>query len=141
MASLHVSGQRGEPGAGPPPFEQPAGRRLGPQAAARSVYRDLCLGHWQHAAQPFPGGLVGAGLPDAPGAAAALGDHLPPGGARSRKDTGRGCRQDLASAPQQCHHALYPLQTQGAQRGALPAEPRQDTHANVLPTSARGAHP
>lgn len=142
MASFHLFlGQRGEPGAGPPAFEQPPGRGLGPQAAARPVYRDLCPGHWQHAAQPVPGGLVCSGLPSPSGAAAALCDHLPPGGSWGRKDTGRVHWQDLAPAPQQCHHALNPLQTQGAQWRTLPAESSQDTHANVLPTSARRTHP
>lgn len=139
---FHLSiGQRGEPGTGPPAFEQPPGRGLGPQATARPIYRDLCPGHWQHAAQPVPGGLVCSGLPSPPGAAAALRDHLPPGGSWGRKDTGRGRWQDLAPAPQQCHHALYPLQTQGTQWGSLPTEPSQDTNANVLPTSARRTHP
>lgn len=142
MASFHLSlGQRGEPGTGAPAFEQPPGRGLSPQAAARPVYRDLCPGHWQHAAQPVPRGLVCSGLPSPSGAATALCDHLPPGGSWGRKDTGHGRWQDLAPAPQQCHHALYPLQTQGAQWGSLQAEPSQDTHANVLPTSARRTHP
>lgn len=44
--SFHLSiGQRGEPGTGPPAFEQPPGRGLGPQTAPRPVYRDLCSGH------------------------------------------------------------------------------------------------
>ncbi len=142
MASSHLSlGQRGEPGTGPPAFEQPPGRRLGPQAAARSVYRDLCPGHWQHAAQPIPRGLVCSGLPRPSGATAALCDHLPPGGSWGRKDTRHGHWQDLAPAPQQCHHALHPLQTQGTQWGSLPAEPSQDTDANVLPTCARRTNP
>lgn len=134
-------GQRGEPGAGPPAFEQPPGRRLGSQAAARPVYRDLCSGHWQHAAQPVPGGLVCKGLPSPSGASTTLCEHLPPGGSWDRKDTRCSRWQDLATAPKQCHHALYPLQTQSTQRGALPAEPSQDTHANVLPTGARRTHP
>lgn len=139
--SFHSVGQRGEPGAGPPTFEQSPGRGLGPQAAARSVHRDLCPGHWQHAAQPVPGGFVCPRLPCPPGAAAALCDHLPAGRSRGWKDNELRSWQELAPAPQQCHHALYPLQTQGAQRRAVPAEPSQDTHANVLPTSARRTHP
>ncbi|XP_040034696.1 glutamate receptor ionotropic, delta-1 isoform X4 [Gasterosteus aculeatus] len=135
------TGQRGEPGTGPPPYEQPPGRGLGPQTAAGTIHRDLCPGHWQHAAQPVPGGPVRPGLPRSPGAAAALCDHLPPGGPRGRKDTRRRLWQDLAPAPQQCHHALYPLQTQGTQWGALPAEPSQNTHANVLPTGAKRTNP
>ncbi|XP_005474351.1 glutamate receptor ionotropic, delta-1 isoform X1 [Oreochromis niloticus] len=135
------TGQRSEPGTGPPTFEQPPGRGLSPQAAARSVYRDLCPGHWQHATQPVSGGFVCSGLPSPSRTTATLCDHLPPGGSWGRKDTGRVRWQDLAPAPQQCHHALYSLQTQGTQRRALPAEPSQDTHANVLPTSARRTHP
>lgn len=134
-------GQRSEPGTGPPTFEQPPGRGLSPQAAARSVYRDLCPGHWQHATQPVSGGFVCSGLPSPSRTTATLCDHLPPGGSWGRKDTGRVRWQDLAPAPEQCHHALYSLQTQGTQRRALPAEPSQDTHANVLPTSARRTHP
>lgn len=136
-----ILGQRGEPGTGPPPFEQPPGRGLGPQTASRSVYRDLCPGHWQHAAQSVPRGLVSSRLPIPSGATATICDHLPPGGSWGRKDTGRIRWQDLAPAPQQCHHALYPLQTQGTQRGALSPESGQDTHANVLPASARRTHP
>lgn len=132
----HSVGQRGEPGAGPPTIEQSPGRRLGPQAAAGSVHRDLCPGHWQHAAQPVPGGFVGP-----PGATAALCDHLPAGGSRGWKDNELRRWQELAPAPQQCHHALYPLQTQGAQRRAVPAEPDQDPHADVLPTSAGRTRP
>lgn len=116
-------GQRGEPGTGPPSFEQPHGRRLGSQATARPVYRDLCPGHGQYAAQSVPGSLVCSRLPSSPGAATALCDHLPPGGSWGRKDT-RCCHwQELASAPQQCHHALYPLQTQGTQWRTVPPEP------------------
>ncbi|XP_047459706.1 glutamate receptor ionotropic, delta-1 isoform X1 [Mugil cephalus] len=140
-AEVLDTGQRGEPGTGPPAFEQPPGRGLSPQAAARPVYRDLCPGHWQHATQPVPRGLVRSGLPNPSGAAATLCDHLPPGGSWGRKDTGRGRWQELAPASQQCHHALHPLQTQGAQRGTLPSESSQNTHANVLPTSARRTHP
>lgn len=136
-----ILGQRSEPGTGPPTFEQPPGRGLSPQAAARSVYRDLCPGHWQHATQPVSGGFVCSGLPSPSRTTATLCDHLPPGGSWGRKDTGRVRWQDLAPASEQCHHALYSLQTQGTQRRALPAEPSQDTHANVLPTSARRTHP
>lgn len=139
--SFHLLlGQRGEPGTGPPAFKQPPGRGLGPQTAPGPVYRDLCLGHWQHTAQSVPGGLVCSGLPNPSGPTATLCDLLPPGGSWGRKDTGPTHWQDLAPAAQQCHHALYPLQTQGAKRGALPAESSQDTHANVLPTSARRTH-
>lgn len=137
----HSVGQRGEPGAGPPTFKQSPGRRLGPQAAARSVHWDLCPGHWQHAAQPVPGGFVSQRLPGPPGATTALCDHLPAGRSWGWKDNKFRRWQELAPAPQQCHHALYPLQTQGTQWRAVPAEPSQDTHANVLPTSARRTHP
>ncbi|XP_047207846.1 glutamate receptor ionotropic, delta-1 isoform X2 [Girardinichthys multiradiatus] len=64
-----------------------------------------------------------------------------PGEPWGRKDTGSSRWQDLAPAAQQCHNALYPVQTQGTQRGALPAEPSQDPHADVLPTGARRTHP
>lgn len=137
----HSVGQRGEPGAGPPTFKQSPGWRLGPQAAARSVHRDLCPGHWQHAAQPVPGGFVSPRLPIPSGATAALCDHLPAGRSWGWKDNEFRPWQELAPAPQQCHHALYSLQTQGTQWRAVPAEPSQDTHANVLPTSARRTHP
>lgn len=142
LHTFHLSlGQGGEPGTGPPALEQPPGRWLSAQAAARPVYRDLCPGYWQSAAQPVSGGFVCSGLPIPPGSAAALCDHLPPGGSRGRKDTGRSRRQDLASASQQCHNALYSMQAQSAKRGTLPAESSQDTHANVLPTDSRRTHP
>lgn len=92
-------GQRGEPGTGPPPFEQPPRWGLGPQAAARPVYRDICPGHWQHAAQSVPGGLVCSRLLSPSGATATLCDYLPPGGSWGRKDTGRSLWQELAPAP------------------------------------------
>lgn len=140
--SFHLSlGQRDEPGTGPPAFEQPPGRGPGTQTASGPVNRDLCPGHWQHAAQSVSRGLVCSGLPRPSGATTTLCDHLPPGESRGRKDTGCSPWQDLAPALEQCHHALYPLQTQGAKRGALPAESSQDTHANVLPTSTRRTHP
>lgn len=137
----HPTGQGDEPGAGPPASQQPAGRRHGPQAAAGPVHRDLCPGHWQHAAQPVPGGPVRAGLPVSPGRPASVSHHLPAGGPWGREDTGRPCWQEPASAPEQLHHAVHPLQTQGPQRGSLQTEPHQDAHANVLPISAKGIHP
>ncbi|XP_069573680.1 glutamate receptor ionotropic, delta-1 isoform X3 [Brachyistius frenatus] len=152
------TGQGGESGTGASSYEQSFGRGLGPQADHRPLYRDLCAGHRQHAAQPgLPGPEAGvrAGLP-------ALGprcDHLPPrgGGATSSSSPPSPWgdpRQDatpvpgpwqhhVAAAPPaqqhqpQRHHAV---QTQGAQRGALPAEPWQDAHANVLPGSLRRTH-
>lgn len=151
-------GQGGESGTGASSYEQSFGRGLGPQADPRPLYRDLCAGHRQHAAQPGLSGAgagVRAGLP-------ALGprcDHLPPrgGGAASsssppspwgdpRQDATPvpgPWQQHVAPAPPsqqhqpQRHHAV---QTQGPQRGALPAEPWQDTHANVLPGSLRRTH-
>ncbi|XP_019124584.1 glutamate receptor ionotropic, delta-1 isoform X1 [Larimichthys crocea] len=152
------TGQGGESGTGASSYEQSFGRGLGPQADPRPLYRDLCAGHRQHAAQPGLSGAgagVRAGLP-------ALGprcDHLPPrgGGAAPsspppspwgdpRQDATPipgPWQQHVAPAPPtqqhqpQRHHAV---QTQGAQRGALPAEPWQDTHANVLPGSLRRTH-
>lgn len=139
--SIYLSGQRGELGTGPPPFEQPTRRGLSPQAAAGPVHRDLCPGYWQNAAQPVSGGFVYSGLPTPPGASTTVCDQLPSRESWGRQNTGSSVWQDLAPAPQQCHHALHPVQTQGAQWGALPAEPNQDTHATVLPTSARRTHP
>lgn len=151
-------GQGGESGTGASSYEQSFGRGLGPQADPRPLYRDLCAGHRQHAAQPGlsgPGPGVQAGLP-------ALGprcDHLPPRGGGTTSSSSPSSpwgdpRQDatpipgpwqqhVAPAPPaqqhqpQRHHAV---QTQGTQRGALPAEPWQDTHANVLPGSLRRTH-
>lgn len=151
-------GQGGESGTGASSYEQSFGRGLGPQADPRPLYRDLCAGHRQHAAQPGLSGPrpgVQAGLP-------ALGprcDHLPPRGGGTTSSSSPSSpwgdpRQDatpipgpwqqhVAPAPPaqqhqpQRHHAV---QTQGTQRGALPAEPWQDTHANVLPGSLRRTH-
>ncbi|XP_025765798.1 glutamate receptor ionotropic, delta-1 isoform X2 [Oreochromis niloticus] len=152
------TGQGGESGTGASSYEQSFGRGLGPQADPRPLYRDLCAGHRQHAAQPGlsgPGPGVQAGLP-------ALGprcDHLPPRGGGTTSSSSPPSpwgdpRQDATPIPgpwqqhvaptppaqqhqPQRHHAV---QTQGAQRGALPAEPWQDTHANVLPGSLRRTH-
>lgn len=139
--SICLLGQRGELGTGPSAFEQPTGRGLSPQAAAGPVYRDLRPGHWQNATQPVPGGLVCSGLSTTPGATTTVCDQLPSGESQSREDTGSSCWQNPAPAPQQCHHALHSVQTQGAQWGPLSAEPSQDTHATGLPTSARRTHP
>ncbi|GLD63216.1 glutamate receptor ionotropic, delta-1 isoform X2, partial [Lates japonicus] len=46
------TGQGGESGTGASSYEQSFGRGLGPQADPRPLYRDLCAGHRQHAAQP-----------------------------------------------------------------------------------------
>ncbi|XP_061565198.1 LOW QUALITY PROTEIN: glutamate receptor ionotropic, delta-1 [Cololabis saira] len=152
------TGQGGEPGTGASSYEQSFGRGLGPQADPRPLYRDLCAGHRQHAAQPGLSGSgagVCAGLP-------ALGprcDHLParggPAAASSSPPSPWGDpRQDAAAVPGSWqHHAAtappaqqhqpqrhHAVQTQGPQRGALPAEPWQDPHANVLPGSLRRTH-
>lgn len=151
-------GQGGESGTGASSYEQSFGRGLGPQADPRPLYRDLCAGHRQHAAQPGLSGAgagVRAGLP-------ALGprcDHLPPrgGGAASastppspwgdpRQDAPPipgPWQQHVAPAPPAQQHQpqrQHAVQTPGSQRGALPAEPWQDTHANVLPGSLRRTH-
>lgn len=151
-------GQGGESGTGPSSYEQSIGRGLGSQADPRPFYRDLCAGHRQHATQPGlsgPGAGVRAGLPT-------LGprcDHVPPQGGGTASSTSPSSpwgdpgqdttsipapwQQHIAPAPPtqqhqpQRHHAV---QTQGPQRGALPAEPWQDTHANVLPGSLRRTH-
>ncbi|XP_017566057.1 glutamate receptor ionotropic, delta-1 isoform X1 [Pygocentrus nattereri] len=130
------TGQGGEPGAGASAYEQSYGRGHGAQADPRPIYRDLCPGHRQHAAQPGAGGWPGL-----PGHGSVC-EHLPPGaGPWGGPDSGAGAWQHTAPAAQQLHHALHPMQTQGPQRGALPAEPRQDTHANVLPAGTRRTHP
>lgn len=151
-------GQGGESGTGAPSYEQSFGRGLGPQADPRPLYRDLCAGHRQHAAQPGlagPESGVRAGLP----LLSARCDHFPPRGGGSAssapsspwgdpgQDTGPlsgSWQQHVAAASPaqqqqqpQCHHAV---QTSSAQRGALPPEPWQDAHANVLPGSLRRTH-
>ncbi|XP_038164653.1 glutamate receptor ionotropic, delta-1-like isoform X3 [Cyprinodon tularosa] len=145
------TGQGGESGTGASPYEQSFGRGLGPQADPRTLYRDLCAGHRQRAAQP---GLSGSG-PGIPAIGSHC-DHLPaPGGTPTSPSSPSSPwgdpRQDAAPIPgpwvappppsqqhqPQRHHAV---QTPGSQRGALPAEPWQDTHANILPGSLRRTH-
>lgn len=151
-------GQGGESGTGASSYEQSFGRGLGPQADPRSLYRDLCTGHRQHAAQPglsSAGAGVRAGLPT-------LGphcDHLPARGGTPTSPSSPPSpwgdpRQDTAPVPGPWQHHVAPappsqqhqpqrhhaVQTPGSQRGALPAEPWQDTHANVLPGSLRRTH-
>lgn len=151
-------GQGGESGTGASSYEQSFGRGLGPQADPRPLYRDLCAGHRQHAAQPGVSGAgagVHAGLP-------ALGprcDHLPPRGGGTAASSSPPSpwgdpRQDATPIPGPWQHHVAPtpptqhhqpqrhhaVQTQGPQRGALPAEPWQDAHANVLPGSLRRTH-
>lgn len=151
-------GQGGESGTGASSYEQSFGRGLGPQADPRSLYRDLCAGHRQHAAQPGLSGAgagVRAGLPT-------LGphcDHLPARGGTPTSPSSPPSpwgdpRQDTAPIPGPWQHHIAPappsqqhqpqrhhaVQTPGSQRGALPAEPWQDTHANVLPGSLRRTH-
>ncbi|XP_029700154.1 glutamate receptor ionotropic, delta-1 isoform X3 [Takifugu rubripes] len=149
------TGQGGEPGTGASSYEQSFGRGLGPQADPRPLYRDLCAGHRQSAAQPGlsdSGAGVRAGLP-------VLGsrcDHLPSRGGDAASsstpsspwgDPGKDSatipgpwQQHAAPAPPtQQHQSQWHLavQTQGPQRGALPPEPWQGPHATVLPGSLR----
>ncbi|MBN3297553.1 GRID1 protein, partial [Amia calva] len=131
------TGQGSESGAGTPAYEQSYGRGHGPQADSHPVYRDLCAGHRQHAAQPAAGACPGL-----PGHGAVC-EHLPAGaGTWGGPDANTGPWQHSAPAPQQLlHHPLHSVQTQVTQRGTLPSESRQDAHANVLPVSARRTHP
>ncbi|KAG7492619.1 hypothetical protein MATL_G00017080 [Megalops atlanticus] len=130
------TGQGGESGTGTPAYEQSYGRGHGAQADPRPVYRDLCAGHRQHAAQPAAG--VCAGLPGH----GAVCEHLPPGaGTWGGQDDSTGPWQHPPPPSQQLHHPLHPVQTQIPQRGSLSSESRQDTHANVVPVSARRTHP
>lgn len=129
-------GQGGEPGTGASAYEQSYGRGHGTQADPRTIYRDLCPGHRQHAAQPAAGGC--ARLPGH----GPVCEHLPPGSSSwGGPDTGPGSWQHPTPSSQQLHHALHPMQTQGSQRGPVPTESRQDAHANVLPVSTRRTHP
>ncbi|XP_046710172.1 glutamate receptor ionotropic, delta-1-like isoform X1 [Silurus meridionalis] len=130
------TGQGGEPGAGASAHEQSHRRGHGAQADPRAIYRDLCPGHRWHAASgtgSWPG-FRGHG---------SIREHLSArAGPWSGQDTGTRAWHCAPPAPGQLHHALlHPLQTQGSQRGSLPAEPRQDTHANALPIGARRTHP
>ncbi|KAJ8391776.1 hypothetical protein AAFF_G00085480, partial [Aldrovandia affinis] len=129
------TGQGSESGTGTPAYEQSYGRGHGSQADPRPVYRDLCPGHRQHAAQPAPGvcpGLPGHG---------AVCQHLPSGtGSWGRQDTDSGPWQDPPPPTQQVHHPLHSVQTQVSQRGPLPAESRQDVHANAVPVGVRRTH-
>ncbi|XP_069045115.1 glutamate receptor ionotropic, delta-1 isoform X3 [Lepisosteus oculatus] len=131
------TGQGSESGAGTPAYDQSYGRGHGTQADTHPVYRDLCAGHRQHAAQPAAGACPGL-----PGHGAVC-EHLPPGaGSWGGQDANTGPWQHPAPASQQhLHHPLHTVQTQITQRGPLPPEPRQDTHANVIPASARRTHP
>ncbi|XDV44854.1 hypothetical protein PO909_013072, partial [Leuciscus waleckii] len=130
------TGQGGEPGTGASAYEQSYGRGHGTQADPRTIYRDLCPGHRQHAAQPAAGGC--ARLPGH----GPVCEHLPPGSSSwGGPDTGPGSWQHPTPSSQQLHHALHPMQTQGSQRGPVPTESRQDAHANVLPVSTRRTHP
>lgn len=131
--SLSFPGQRGESGAGSPPFEWADGGRSGTQAAARSVSGDLCPGHGQHAAAAeLPGG------PERFPPWGPVRDLIPPGGSWGRPRA----RTEPPPPSQQFHSAaLHALQTPGAQRRPFPPEPRKDTYAHLLPGSARGTHP
>ncbi|XP_016111060.1 glutamate receptor ionotropic, delta-1-like isoform X1 [Sinocyclocheilus grahami] len=130
------TGQGGEPGTGASAYEQSYGRGHGTQADPRTIYRDLCPGHRQHAAQPAAGGC--ARLPGH----GPVCEHLPPGASSwGGPDAGPGSWQHPAPSSPQLHHALRPMQTQGSQRGSVPTESRQDAHANVLPVSTRRTHP
>ncbi|XP_077062023.1 glutamate receptor ionotropic, delta-1 isoform X1 [Siphateles boraxobius] len=129
------TGQGGEPGTGASAYEQSYGRGHGTQADPRTIYRDLCPGHRQHAAQPAAGGC--ARLPGH----GPVCEHIPPGSSSwGGPDTGPGSWQHPTPSSQQLHHALHPMQTQGSQR-PVPTESRQDAHANVLPVSTRRTHP
>ncbi|XP_021323097.2 glutamate receptor ionotropic, delta-1 isoform X1 [Danio rerio] len=127
------TGQRGESGAGSPPFEWADGGRSGTQAAARSASGDLCPGHGQHAAAAeLPGG------PERFSPWGPVRDLVPPGGSWGRPRA----RTEPPPPSQQFHSAaLHALQTPGAQRRPFPPEPRKDTYAHLLPGSARGTHP
>ncbi|XP_073684791.1 glutamate receptor ionotropic, delta-1 isoform X1 [Garra rufa] len=130
------TGQGGEPGTGASAYEQSYGRGHGTQADPRTIYRDLCPGHRQHATQPAAGGC--ARLPGH----GPVCEHLPPGASSwGGPDAGPGSWQHPTPSSQQLHHALHPMQTQGSQRGPVPTESRQDAHANVLPVSTRRTHP
>ncbi|XP_033880587.1 glutamate receptor ionotropic, delta-1-like isoform X1 [Acipenser ruthenus] len=131
------TGQRGEPGAGAQAYEQPYGRGHGSQGDSHPVYRDLCSGHRHHAAQPDHGAC--AGLSEH----GAVCEHLSAGaGPRGGQDANTGPWQQSAPATQRLiHHAIHPVQTQIPQRGAIPPEPRQDSHANVIPVSVRKTNP
>lgn len=130
------TGQGGEPGTGASAYEQSYGRGHGTQADPHTIYRDLCTGHRQHAAQPAAGGC--ARLPGH----GPVCEHLPPGASSwGGPDSGPGSWQHPTPSSPQLSHALHPMQTQGSQRGPVPTESRQDAHANVLPVSTRTTHP
>ncbi|XP_029561697.1 glutamate receptor ionotropic, delta-1 isoform X1 [Salmo trutta] len=133
------TGQGGESGTGASAYEQSYGRGHGTQADPRPVYRDLCAGHRQHAAQPAAG--VCAGLP---GHGPVCERLSPRGGSWGGpgSDTSSGpWKHPPPPPPQQLHHPLHSVQTQSSQRGAVPTESRQDAHANVISGSSRRTHP
>ncbi|XP_048865103.1 glutamate receptor ionotropic, delta-1-like isoform X1 [Brienomyrus brachyistius] len=130
------TGQRGESGAGTSAFEQHYGRGPRAQADSHPVYRDFCVGHRQHAAQPSSGARPGLS------GHRAVCEHLPSGaGTWSRQDAGRRSYPNTSPLSQELHHSLHPMQTQISQRGSLPPESCQNAHANVLPINAQRTHP
>lgn len=145
-----IIGQGGEPGTRASAYEQSFGRGLGPQADPRSVYRDLCAGHRQHAAQPGLSDDLGPRFDhlSARGGGPAASSTPPSPWGVHREDAppvSGSWQQHVAPPPApppppgSQHHAV---QTQATQRGDFPSESWQDPHpnANILPGSLRRTH-
>ncbi|MGH0149520.1 UNVERIFIED_CONTAM: hypothetical protein FKN15_015463, partial [Acipenser sinensis] len=131
------TGQRGEPGAGAQAYEQPYGRGHGSQGDSHPIYRDLCSGHRHHAVQQDHGACAGVSEHRT------VCEHLSAGAEpRGGQDANTGPWQQSAPTTQRLiHQAIHPVQTQIPQRRAIPPEPRQDSHANVIPVSVRKTNP